>query len=478
MDRLDSNYILNKVFNGGEIDARVDSNVILNSVFDSTLNALKININGYTGSTIVGATGPQGPAGATGATGAAGGSGTQASNEIIINITEDEIIGKQYKTFADAQAWIVANGNPSANNYWIIKFNGNISETVTMIPYITIVGEDKASSVISEVIVAPFVGFVYASVISNCTITLLTGTSGGLTSVVNCQVMDATMSGSVGNVFINSDLYSGDYSGVSVFQYFLNVKFFGINISVFIFDGQCNLDGCTTVGSNGTFIFKEGSDLSLSDTYITCNDFVISPLYSSIHLINSVINNSSELGINSISGNGTDVIVVTSYNHGLINNSQIIVAGYNITEFNGTFNISIIDDNTFTYKSIGAIGNPESGNIRYTNKIIETGGGIIDLRNSYINESISFNVTDNNLLTTELNSMNDITVSGLGYWINKGAKFDNTVANLPNSPNNFQSAIEATNTKFGNLLAGSFTTVDGKTVTYNEYGVITGIESI
>ena len=41
MERLDSNYILNSVFNasGGTVDVREDSNFILNTVYDSSANA-------------------------------------------------------------------------------------------------------------------------------------------------------------------------------------------------------------------------------------------------------------------------------------------------------------------------------------------------------------------------------------------------------------------------------------------------------
>lgn len=47
MERLDSNYILNAIFqSGGTVDVREDSNYILNTVFDADNNALKVGLSG------------------------------------------------------------------------------------------------------------------------------------------------------------------------------------------------------------------------------------------------------------------------------------------------------------------------------------------------------------------------------------------------------------------------------------------------
>lgn len=159
MDRLyDSNLILNNVYDGTGLTLRQDTNEILNAIYDSGNNALKVNIQNL-------------PSGSTSA-------GVSASNEILINVVDDAVIGKQYKTFADAFAYIVTQ-TPSATNTFAIRFSGKIAESIMVPEFVTVVGNDMYTSIIGGVVSFSALGnqLLNTNNISNCTITSLVGTS-------------------------------------------------------------------------------------------------------------------------------------------------------------------------------------------------------------------------------------------------------------------------------------------------------------
>jgi hypothetical protein len=79
--------------------------------------------------------------------GGSGGSSVSATNEILINTVDDEVIGKQYKTFANAFTYISAQ-NPSSGNTWAVRFSGIITENLMIPEFVTVVGDDMYTSII------------------------------------------------------------------------------------------------------------------------------------------------------------------------------------------------------------------------------------------------------------------------------------------------------------------------------------------
>lgn len=154
----DSNLILNKVFSGSALDVRIDSNEILNLIYDNTNEALKVNIQNL----------PPSP----------GGAGVSATNEVLINVVDDAVAGKQYKTFADAFAYI-ATQTPSATNTFAVRFSGKITENLMIPEFVTVVGTDMYTSIIDGTVAFEAIGnqLLNTNNISNCTIGTLIGTS-------------------------------------------------------------------------------------------------------------------------------------------------------------------------------------------------------------------------------------------------------------------------------------------------------------
>jgi hypothetical protein len=152
----DSNLILNKVFSGSALDVRIDSNEILNLIYDNTNEALKVNIQNLP----------------------AGGAGVSATNEVLINVVDDAVVGKQYKTFADAFAYI-ATQTPSATNTFAVRFSGIITENLMIPEFVTVVGDDMYTSIIDGTVQFEALGsqILNTNNISNCTIGTLIGTS-------------------------------------------------------------------------------------------------------------------------------------------------------------------------------------------------------------------------------------------------------------------------------------------------------------
>jgi hypothetical protein len=103
------------------------------------------------------------------------------SSEILINTSADESVGKQYKTFAGAFAYI-ATQNPSASNTWSVRFSGKITENITIPEYVTVIGNDKSSSIIDGKVSFASGGTggtdtTTSNNVINCTIKELIGTS-------------------------------------------------------------------------------------------------------------------------------------------------------------------------------------------------------------------------------------------------------------------------------------------------------------
>jgi len=134
----------------------------------------------------------------------------------------------------------------------------------------------------------------------------------------------------------------------------------------------------------------------------------------------------------------------------------------------------------------------EKGNLQRCNLNLGTNFIIIDdirfrfcvINNDYIiDNGISVNMqyctyhdtfTVNGILNTKICDLDNTPIIGTGTWYNTGEAFDPRGTIL--SQSDVQSALVELSGKLGALgVGGTFTTVDGKTVTYNANGVITGI---
>ena len=72
------------------------------------------------------------------------------TNELVINTTDPEIVGKQYQSFANAFAYLVALPTPpDPHNRWAIRFSGTNNENLTIPPYVSIFGDGKYTSILN-----------------------------------------------------------------------------------------------------------------------------------------------------------------------------------------------------------------------------------------------------------------------------------------------------------------------------------------
>ena len=67
--------------------------------------------------------------------------------------------------------------------------------------------------------------------------------------------------------------------------------------------------------------------------------------------------------ISSLTKSGTTVTAVTSSDHNLASNIDVLIAGAVETDYNGTFTITVLDATTFTYEITGTPSTPATGTI-------------------------------------------------------------------------------------------------------------------
>lgn len=59
------------------------------------------------------------------------------SNEVVINLNDTEIVGKQYQSFSNAFAYIATQG-PGVINTWKVRFSGYNYESIYIPEYVTV----------------------------------------------------------------------------------------------------------------------------------------------------------------------------------------------------------------------------------------------------------------------------------------------------------------------------------------------------
>jgi hypothetical protein len=93
------------------------------------------------------------------------------SNEILINVNDPEVAGKQYQSFANAFAYIATQA-PSQMNTWAVRFSGPNAEDLLIPEYVTVVGDDQATAILAGKVdfVATGQQFIHSNRVMNCTI--------------------------------------------------------------------------------------------------------------------------------------------------------------------------------------------------------------------------------------------------------------------------------------------------------------------
>ena len=145
-----------------------------------------------------------------------GGSGALADRVLVINTQEDNIEGKQYKTFAEAFAYIASlETPPSLYDRWAIRFSGTIYEDIKVPAFIHIIGENRETSVLGGKL--DFVGgneTYKDKVVSNCFIGEINLTQGDIENTPVEKVLDFNETFSVSKAFFSftSTPTTGQYS--------------------------------------------------------------------------------------------------------------------------------------------------------------------------------------------------------------------------------------------------------------------------
>jgi hypothetical protein len=178
---------------------------------------------------------------------------TQCSNEILINKYESEISGKQYNKFVNAFAY-VSSQTPSATNTWVVRFSGAISESLMVPEFVTVVGDDMYTSIISGSVSFESLGtqILNTNNINNCTIGELIGTSTlpdkQYIGVDNCKILNASGTGSNSIIMNNCLILGGDFSTFDDLC-FINNTFVIPVINIATFNGA-QFNSCLIVPAN------------------------------------------------------------------------------------------------------------------------------------------------------------------------------------------------------------------------------------
>lgn len=93
-----------------------------------------------------------------------------ASNMVLVNTWLQQIVGKQYQSFADAFSYI-ATQTCDSTHPWTVSFSWYVNESISVPQYITISGNGRNSSIIEEVqFINEWTQFWIENNIRNCTI--------------------------------------------------------------------------------------------------------------------------------------------------------------------------------------------------------------------------------------------------------------------------------------------------------------------
>lgn len=93
-------------------------------------------------------------------------------------------------------------------------------------------------------------------------------------------------------------------------------------------------------------------------------------LGSYIH-INPTDDTPTGIAITSITSSSTTATVTTTANHGLSDGMYVTISGATETEYNGSYQITVTDDDVFTYTFAGSATTPATGTITYVRNNFE-----------------------------------------------------------------------------------------------------------
>lgn len=79
----------------------------------------------------------------------------------------------------------------------------------------------------------------------------------------------------------------------------------------------------------------------------------------------------TDLAITSITSSSTTATVTTTANHGLSDGYYVTISGANQTEYNGSYQITVVTATTFTYIFAGSATSPATGTIVYVRNNLE-----------------------------------------------------------------------------------------------------------
>jgi len=117
-------------------------------------------------------------------------------------------------------------------------------------------------------------------------------------------------------------------------------------------------------GNNYTVANASGSSFELSGVDgTTYNAFTSSP-FAKASIVDDTITSQVYYDTQSatLTASGTTA-TATVANHGIVSGNSIIIAGANESDYNGTFSVTVVDDDTFTYTMGGSPASPATGTI-------------------------------------------------------------------------------------------------------------------
>lgn len=112
------------------------------------------------------------------------------------------------------------------------------------------------------------------------------------------------------------------------------------------------ISGATQTEYNGTYTITVSSSSVFTYTFAGSGT---SPATGTIKMVKSGVSSSGDL-----------VTVVTPVEHGYVTGADITITGATQTEYNGRWNITVVDANTFTYQFTGSSAATATGTIQYS----------------------------------------------------------------------------------------------------------------
>lgn len=117
-------------------------------------------------------------------------------------------------------------------------------------------------------------------------------------------------------------------------------------------------------GNNYTVANASGSSFELSGVDGTTYSAFTSSPFAKASIVDDTITSQVYYDTQSatLTASGTTA-TATVANHGIVSGNSIIIAGANESDYNGTFSVTVVDDDTFTYTMGGSPASPATGTI-------------------------------------------------------------------------------------------------------------------